>query len=94
MQQIKDWKWKATTGGGRSEKDLYNIDTHEEVPVPMCSFDGIRRGNYFGGEPTERAEVELRVGKFKKGKAAGKDEITGEMIKIEGTGWWIGSGDM
>ena len=34
----------------------------------------------FGGEPTGRAEVEVRVVKLK-GKAAGKDEITGEMIK-------------
>ena len=46
----------------------------------MCGFDGIRRGNYFGGEPTGRAEVEVRVGKLKNGKDAGGDEITGEMI--------------
>ena len=43
----------------------------------MCSFDGIRRGYYFGGEPIGRAEVEVSVGKLKNGKAAGKDEITG-----------------
>ena len=30
----------------------------EEVAVHMCGFDGIRRGNYFGGEPIGRAEVE------------------------------------
>ena len=47
----------------------------------MCGFDRIRRGNYFGGEPSGRAEVEVRVGKLKNGKAAAKDEITGEMIK-------------
>ena len=47
----------------------------------MCGFDGIRRGNYFGGEPIGREEVEVRVGKLKNGKAAGKDGITGEMIK-------------
>ena len=41
----------------------------------------IRSGNYFGGEPIGRAEVEMRVGKFKNGKAAVKDEITGEMIE-------------
>ena len=46
----------------------------------MCGFDGIRRGNYFGRESIGRAEVEVRVGKLKNGKAAGKDEITGEMI--------------
>ena len=47
----------------------------------MCDFDGIRRGNYFEGEPTGRDEVELRVGKLKNGKTAGKDEITGERIR-------------
>ena len=44
----------------------------------MCGFDGIQRGNYYGGEPIGRAEVEVRVVKLKKGKPAGKDEITGE----------------
>ena len=34
----------------------------------------------------ERAEVEVRVGKLKNGKAAGKDEITGEIINMEVTG--------
>ena len=53
----------------------------------MCGFDKIRRGNYFGGEPTGRAKVEVRVGKLKNGKAAGKGEITGEMIK--GGGDWV-----
>ena len=47
----------------------------------MCGFDGIRRGNYIGREPIGRAKVEVRVGKLKNGKAAGNDEITGEMIK-------------
>ena len=32
-------------------EDLYNIDTQEQVAVHMCGFDGVRRGNYFGGEP-------------------------------------------
>ena len=47
----------------------------------MCGFDEIWRGSYFGGEPIGRAEVEVGVGKLKNGKAAVKDEITGEMIK-------------
>ena len=47
----------------------------------MCGFDGIRRGNYFGGEPFGRAKVEVRVGKLKNGKARAKDEISGEIIK-------------
>ena len=48
----------------------------------MCDFDGVRRGNYFGGEPIRRAEVEVGVEKLKNGNTAGKDEITGEMIKV------------
>ena len=40
-------------------EDLYNIDTQEHVAVYMCAFDGIRRGNYFGEEPTGRADVEV-----------------------------------
>ena len=47
----------------------------------MCGFDGIQRSNYFRGEPIGRAKVEVRVGKLKNGKTAGKDEITGEIIK-------------
>ena len=44
-------------------------------------FNGVRRGSYFRGEPIRGMEVEARVGKPKNGKAAGKDDITGEMIK-------------
>ena len=50
----------------------------------MYGFDGIQRGNYFKGEPIERAEVEVSVGKLKNGKDEGGDEITGEMIKYGG----------
>ena len=45
---------------------------------------GFGGGKYFGGEPIERAEVEVRVGKLKDEKAGGKDEIIGEMIKGRG----------
>ena len=38
-------------------------------------------------EPIKRKEVEVRVWKLKNRKAAGKDEVTGEMIK--GGGDWI-----
>ena len=41
----------------------------------MCGFDGVRRGNYFCGELIMKTEVEVRVGKLKNGKAAGKDEV-------------------
>ena len=62
-------------------EDQYNIDNQEQVAVHMVGFAGIWRGNYFGEEPIRRAEVELRGGKLKNGKAAGKDEIIGEMMK-------------
>ena len=62
-------------------KDLYNVDTQEEVGVHMCGYDGVRRGNYFGGEPIKKTEVEERVKKLKNGKAASKYEVTEEMIK-------------
>ena len=89
--RVKDGNRRLAQGEDEARKiwkeyveDLYNIDTQEEVAVHMCGFDGIRRGNYFGGKLIERAEVEVRVGKLKNEKAAGKDEITGEMIKGEG----------
>ena len=44
----------------------------------MCGFDQVQRGDYFGGEPIGKAKVEVKVGKLKNEKAAGKDEITGE----------------
>ena len=59
----------------------YNINAQEPVGFHICGFDGIRRGNYFGGELISRKEVEVRVGKLKIGKAAYKVKITGEMIK-------------
>ena len=62
-------------------EDFYNMDTQEQVLVHMCGFHGVQRGNYFGGEAIRRTKVEVRVGKLKNGKAAGKDEVTGEMIK-------------
>ena len=66
---------------------MYNIGTQEEVAVHMSGFDEVWRGNYFGGEPIRRTEVEVRVGKLKKGKAAGMDEVT-----MQGTGLWTGFG--
>ena len=50
----------------------------------MYGFNRILGGNYFEGEPIGRTKVEVRVGKLKNGKAAGKDEITGEIIKSGG----------
>ena len=62
---------------GRTKRERYG----RTILKIMCSFDRIRRGNYFGGEPFGRVEVKVRVGKLKNGKAAGKNEISGEMIK-------------
>ena len=62
-------------------EDVNDIDTQIEVAVHMWGFDGIRRGNYFGREPIGKAEVEVRVGKLKNGKATSKVEIIREMIK-------------
>ena len=86
--RIKDGNGRLAHGENEVKKiwkeyfeDLYDIDTQEQVAVHMCCFDGIRRGNYYGGEPIGRAEVEVRVVKLKNGKTAGKNEINGEMIK-------------
>ena len=64
--KIKDGKGRLAQGEDELQRiwkeyfeDLYNIDTQEEVPVHKCGFDGIRRGNYLGGEPIRRAEVEV-----------------------------------
>ena len=63
-------------------EDLYNVDTRELRN--MYGFEGIWRGNYFGGDPIGKAEVEVSVGKLKNGKATAKDEIAGGIIKGEG----------
>ena len=47
----------------------------------MCCFDGVRRDNYFGGEPIRRTEVEVRVEKLQNREAGGKGEVTEDMIK-------------
>ena len=44
---------------------INNIGTQEQVAVHIWSFNGGWRGNYFGGEPIRRTEVELRVGKLR-----------------------------
>ena len=79
--RIKDGNGRLAQGEDEVRKiwkdyfeDLYNMDTQEQVAVHMCGFHGIQRGNYFGGAPTGRAEVEGRVVKLKNGKAASKEE--------------------
>ena len=75
-------------------ENLYNINIQEQVAVHLCGFDGVCRGNYFRGKTIRRTEVEVRVGKLRNGNAAGKDEVTGEMIKSGGKRmvdwiWWM-----
>ena len=47
----------------------------------MCRYDGVRRGNYFGGEPIRKIYPEERIKNLKNGKATGKDEFTEELVK-------------
>ena len=65
-------------------EDLYYIETQEQVELHMCGFDVVQRGNYFREEPIRRTEIEVSVKKFKNGKAADKDEVTGKNIKYGG----------
>ena len=75
MALIKDGNWRLVLEVAEIRriwkeyyKNLHNIDTQEQVAVYMCGFDGVRSGNYFGGEPIRRTDFEVRVGKLKNGK--------------------------
>ena len=50
----------------------------------ICVALLVLRGNYLGGEPIRRTEVEARVSKLKKRMAAGVFEVRGEIIKSGG----------
>ena len=65
-------------------ENLDNIGSNDEVIMTVCGFDGTRRNRYFGDEVISKEEEMDRVRKFKNGKSAGIDEITGEMIKNGG----------
>ena len=43
----------------------------------MCDYDDVQRGNYFGGEPIRKIEIEEIVKNLKNGE----DEVTEEMVK-------------
>ena len=54
--RTKDENGRLTLGKYEVQKfwkeyfeDLHNIDTQKQVAVHMRGFDGIGRGNYFGG---------------------------------------------
>ena len=63
----------STSAGTRTRDSLTAtaVSSHSATEV---RFDGVRRGNYFGGKAIRRTEVEVRVGKLKNGKAAGSQE--------------------
>ena len=61
-------------------EDLYNIDTQEHVALYVCGLDGGLKRQLL----RRRTELEVRVVKIKNGKAASKDEVTGEMINGRG----------
>ena len=67
------------------------MDIQEKVAGHMCGFDTVQRGNYFRGESVKKTEVEVRERKLKNGKGAGKDEVTGDMLKGGGdiVMYWI-----
>ena len=63
--RIKDGNGRLALGDHAVERiwkeyfrDLYDIHTQEQVIVHMYGFDGIQRGNYFGGEPIRRTKVQ------------------------------------
>ena len=45
----------------------------------MCGYDGVRRGNYFGGEPIRKLKLRRKLRSLR--KSAGKDEVTEEIVK-------------
>ena len=69
FSRIKDENWRLAVGEEQVQmtwknyfEDLYNMDTQEQVVVPMCGSGIVQRDNYFEGETVRRTEVEMRVG--------------------------------
>ena len=58
-------------GYGRDILRIF-IDTQEQVAVHMYGFDEIRRGNYFGGDPIRKTEIEVRVGSLRMESVLGR----------------------
>ena len=42
-------------------KDLYNVDTEEQITVSMCEPEGARKVNYFGEQSMRKFEAEARM---------------------------------
>ena len=77
----------TVAGTGLSVINKYKIYFGDStgVAVHMRGFDEVQRGKYFGGELIKRSEVEMRMGKLRNGKTAGKDEgVTEDVIKDGG----------
>ena len=62
-------------------ENLLKVGSNEVVIVNARGLEGVGRKEYFGNETITRDEVVEKVRKFKNGKAAGIDGITGERIK-------------
>ena len=58
------------------------MDARDQVTVVCLVLEVIKRVKYFGGEPENCAGEEGRVKRFKNGKAAGKDTVTGQIIGV------------
>ena len=86
--RIKDENRRLALGEDKVQRiwkyyfvDLCNIDTLEQYAVHTCGLIGIQTGNYFGGEPIRKTDVEMSVGTLKNGKTADKVEVAREMVK-------------
>ena len=79
-----DWHWKRLKREGFEISILRIIIIYiptNRLQSTCCGFYGIQRDNYFGGKPISRTEVEIKMGKLRHGKVAGKNEVTGRRIK-------------
>ena len=88
---VKDGSGRALSGEEEVKKrwkeyfeQLYNVDIGARAKVNLFGFEGVSRSMYRGNESISMQEVERAVKRLKNGKAAGVDEITGEMIKFGG----------
>ena len=60
---------------------IYITYNQGQASVHMYDFNYVQRGSYFGGEPMKMIGVEGNVGSLKNRKAAGKDEVIGDIVK-------------
>ena len=58
------------------------MDSEEWVAINITGFGGARRGHYFGEETVNRTDMKMTMKKLKNSKAAGKDEVAREIIRV------------